>query len=108
MLVEFVLGVGLWAIMLIGTVTVLRQAHEKQILNVAARLGTFLQSFSGVDEAIARGEVRRYLSSMGVRDVQVITGRYLDTPSARFYRFCRTRLEKGSLITEIVCEQEGS
>jgi Flp pilus assembly protein TadG len=106
LLVEFSLAAAFCAMLLAGAVSLLRLGRQRQVLQSAARLGTLLQSRRGVSEAAARAEVARYLEEERMADVLMVTGRYLDTNAAAFYDLVRTRLEKGPVSAEVICERE--
>jgi hypothetical protein len=107
---------SLAAFVLSGAMSLLRFAHEKQVLQSAARLGTFLQTRAGVAETDARFVVEEYLREQNVLatgETMILAGRYLDTSAARFYNFGRTRIEKtnagflpGRTQVELICERE--
>jgi hypothetical protein len=106
LIVEFSLAVGFSAFLLSGAVALLRLHHERQAMQLAARMGALVQSRSGVSENAARAQIDRYLAEENILDARITLGRFADTSAARFYSLRRARIEKGPLSAEAIVEQE--
>lgn len=115
--VEFVLALGLWAALTVGFLKMIRIGLIHLRAQRVARLGSFLLSTGRVDDSSARAEMADYaaeLDSSFRSNWSFESGRFLETPSARFYKLVYARVTaRGSMlpqpITEtVVVHKEGS
>ena len=113
MIVEFVLGLMIACAVLAGWTALGRLVVARHRAQRLARFGALLQSTGRVSEAVARRAVEEYAAALAPSAVwQIEMGRFLATPSSRFYRLTETRVRLAvsgfsAPITEsAVCQQE--
>ncbi|MCB4756063.1 MAG: hypothetical protein LHV69_03370 [Elusimicrobia bacterium] len=94
-MVELVLGMWIFAFFIGALVASSRLYLLKIRLHSVARLGTTLQGLALVDEGVIQSEVNDYLSRQTrfpLVSADIVMGRFLGTPSSRFYQLTMTEV----------------
>ncbi len=116
MVVEFVLGLAVWAVLVGGIVLMGRVVIAQQRAQRLARYGTLLQSTGRVTDVVVRQQLNEYALQIfgGKSTWEFKTGRFLGIPSASFYRLVRTEIKASvegvpwPIAANVVCQQEAS
>lgn len=112
-LVEFVLSLTIWGALFAGLIALSRTVVFRMRAERLARFGTFLQATGRMDDASVLAQVQDFAALFGDGPVwNFELGRFLETPSSRFYRFVKTHVTaqgRGvpfSVGTTVVAQQQ--
>jgi len=87
-IIEFVLSLGFFLLLIKGLLATGQYLLTKQRVHAVARLGTWLQSTKLVSEEQIKAELEDYSG----KNWDLRLGRYLESPSSRFYRLYFTEV----------------
>lgn len=107
--VEFIFIVALWSFLLSGVLSMFRTSLARRRMEALARFGTLTGSMKGVNPDLLANELQRVAEILKLdgAEVRIETGRFLGTPSSRFYDLFQTRVIRGHQTT-LVAQREGS
>lgn len=113
-LVEFILGIGIWAALFTGLIWMGSVLLVRQRIHQVARYGTILQASGRLSEGVVLDELKDYgkaLTSGRSNDWKFEMGRFVGTPSSRFYRLIQTRVSakvphSDKLVSDVVISQQ--